>query len=64
MTEKLPDLNTPDWEKLRMFSTLRGVTAKERDNGNYDIKVGLFAKFDDVSKEELETFKRSDIVTP
>ena len=63
-TEKLPDLNTPDWEKLRMFSTLRGVTAKERDNGNYDIKVGLFAKFDDVSKEELETFKRSDIVTP
>ena len=40
------------------------MTAKERDNGNYDIKVGLFAKFDDVSKEELETFKRSDIVTP
>jgi hypothetical protein len=63
-SESLPDLNTPDWEKLRMFTTLRGVSVTERDNGNYDIKVGLFASFDDVSKDELEEFKRSDIVTP
>ena len=64
VSEEVPDLNTPDWEKLRMFTTLRGVSVTERDNGNYDIKVGLFASFDDVSRDELEAFKSSDIVTP
>lgn len=62
--ETTPDLNTPDWEKLRMFTTLRGVTVTERENGNYDIQVGIFATFKDVPKEDVDNFKRSDIVTP
>ena len=63
-TQKAVDLNTPDWEKLRMFTRLRSVTVNTRDDGNYDILVGRTGKLENVPKEDIDNFDKSDIIKP
>ena len=62
--QKLVDLNTPDWEKLRMFSRLRFVSAVTRPDGNYDILVGRTANIENVPKADVEAYIQSDIIKP
>lgn len=63
-TKKPVDLNTPDWEKLRMFTRLRSVTVDTRDDGNYDISVGRVGRIENVPKEDIDKFDKSDIIQP
>ena len=62
-TMKGIDLNTPTWEKLRMFTRLRAVDVKTRDDGDYDITVGRHV-LHKVAKSEVDVFNSSDIITP
>jgi hypothetical protein len=62
--EKLPDFNTPIWEQLRLFTYLRGVGVEVREDGDYDIIVGRHTRIEGVSKEEVDAFSSSDIITP
>tara|TARA_B100000745_G_scaffold274947_1_gene204166 strand:- start:5170 stop:6306 length:1137 start_codon:yes stop_codon:yes gene_type:complete len=62
-TMKGIDLNTPTWEKLRMFTRLRAVDVKTRDDGDYDITVGRHV-LHKVAKSEVDIFNPSDIITP
>ena len=57
------DLNNPTWEKLRMFTRLRAVDVKTRDDGDYDITVGRHV-LHKVAKSEVDVFNSSDIITP
>jgi hypothetical protein len=58
------ELNTPDWEKLRMFSRLRFVSVETRTDGNYDILVGRTAKIKNVPKGDVEAYVQSNIIKP
>jgi len=62
--QKRIDLNTPEWEKLRMFTRLRLVTTEIRSDGNYDIIVGRAGRIENVSKDEIEVYNPSDIIKP
>ena len=62
--QKVVELNTPDWEKLRMFTRLRFVSVETRTNGNYDILVGRTAKVKNVPKGDIEAYIQSDIIQP
>ena len=62
--QKRIDLNTPEWEKLRMFTRLRLVTTEIRPDGNYDIIVGRAGRIENVSKDEIEAYNSSDIIKP
>jgi len=62
-TMKRVDLNTPEWEKLRMFTRLRAVDVKVREDGDYDITVGRYV-LHKVAKDEVDIFNSSDIITP
>ena len=64
LSQETPDLNTPDWEKLRMFTRLRAVTVNTRDDGNYDILVGRTGKLENIPKEDVDSFEKSDIIKP
>jgi len=57
------ELNTPEWEKLRMFTRLRAVQVKTRDDGDYDMTVGRHVLYK-VSKSEVDSYVSSDIIKP
>ena len=59
-----PDLNTPEFEGLRMFTRLRAVDAETREDGNYDITIGRYGRIENVPKEEVDAFDISDIIKP
>ena len=62
-SKKLPDFNTPVWEQFRLFTYLRGVGVEVREDGDYDIVIGKFARFEGVPKEEVDAFASSNIIT-
>ena len=61
---KTPDLNTPEFEGLRMFTRLRAVGLETRDDGNYDITIGRHGRIENIPKEEVDAFDTSDIIKP
>jgi hypothetical protein len=63
-SQKLPDLNSPDWEKLRLFTNLRGVSVEVNDDETYNILIGRFSRVENVPKKDVESFAGSDIITP
>ena len=46
-----------------MFTRLRAVDVKTRDDGDYDITVGRHV-LHKVAKSEVDIFNPSDIITP
>lgn len=60
----IPDLNTPEFEGLRMFTRLRAVGLETREDGNYDITIGRHGRIENVPKEEVDAFNTSNIIKP
>jgi len=63
-----PDLRAPEFEQLRTFTDLRGVTVRHQADGLAEgqvrVRVGTSWHHWDVAHEVLQTFGRPVLVTP
>lgn len=64
----VPDLSTPEWEQLRTFTYLRGITvqasAKDLPPNKYRIIIGNHLAIFDVDKTILDNYGHGKIILP